>query len=159
MTKPAPTEKEMEKALKEFFAIRQKLSDANDQLAAKLKPFHDAHAAKIQPMYARVNELRELILSATFPKAKEGTESVIYKSVTIKCVTKISRSVDKAVVASVGMLAKFRAMGIPVENLVRWSPDLELKEYRKLTPQQRKTFDLALTIKDPVKTLEIEGTL
>lgn len=156
---PTLTEKQMADTLKKYLRLRKEIADETEALSKKLKPFYDAHQLKVAKRCERMNALRNTILTQTWPKPKEGTESFVYKTVTIKCVTKVQRIVDKALIKSAEMLKRFRAMGIPMDEVIRSTPELDLKAYRKLTPTQRKHFDQILIIKDPVQTLEIEGTL
>lgn len=44
-------------------------------------------------------------------------------------------------------LEAYHTLGIPLASIVEWEPKLKVGEYRKLTDEQRKQFDLCLTSK------------
>ena len=119
-------------------------SDLQDwyEIVPKLK------ALKIQEMI-----LRKRIYKHFFPNAEEGTNKYpLHNDWQLKANRKIDRSVDEAVYKSIK--DKLEEIGVG-EEIIRYKPELALKEYRKLSDKQRKVFDNCLIIKDGAPELEL----
>lgn len=98
--------------------------------------------------------LRQKIFNGMFPDPKEGTNSVdLADGFVIKGKRVINRTVDEAAFkSSIEELAK---NGIATDQIVKFKPELVIKEYRTLTDKQRSLFDFVLIIKDGMPGLEI----
>jgi hypothetical protein len=99
-------------------------------------------------------ELRKKIFGATFTAPKEGVNK---KDLTdgwiIKGDYKISRTIDVATLTNMAKtLAEHK---LPMEDLIRYKPELVLSAYRTLNEEQRKEFDQILVIKEGTPGLEI----
>jgi len=98
--------------------------------------------------------LRQKIFGAYFPFPTEGTNSApLADGWVLKGKYIINREID---LGSLGaMKEQFAQAGIATDSLVQYKPSLVLKEYRKLTEEQRHLFDRALIVKPGSPTLEI----
>lgn len=137
-----------------------KLSDAQmDEMvnfSVDEKELADWYELKEQLDTLRAKEMlmRKSIFSRLFPKPVEGTNKVdLADGFVLKATHKIDRKVDEAALAN--LKEEFFAEKIPIDNLVRWKPDLSVSAYRKLNPVQVNLFDRALIIKEGSPTLEI----
>lgn len=137
-------------------------------------------AADLAEWYALQKQLGELkskealirsrIFKHFFPNPTEGTNNFELKDGTgavLKGKHTINRSVD---VGSLDALRTSQTAAIksrdedgvvpnipllPLDDLIKWKPELALAEYRKLTEEERTYFDQALVIKDGAPALEI----
>ena len=105
----------------------------------------------------RESALRRSLCLQFFDSPKEGTNTFALKPEdgwNLKMTHVIDRKVDEAVLENIkkDLLEK----GIPVDSLVRYKPDLNVRAYKSLTDEQRKFFDQVLTIKDGSPQLKIE---
>lgn len=113
---------------------------------------------KLQDELAKIKTkemlLRTKIFKFCFPTAEEGVNDYqLPDDYVLKGTRKIQRDVD---IGSLNALKKeFNEQQIPVDSLIRWKPELVVKEYRTLTDEQRLFFDQALIIKDSAPSLEI----
>lgn len=105
--------------------------------------------------------LRSRIFKHYFKTPEEGVNSQALNDGTgavLKGTHVINRTVDQA---SLDALRKEMAEPdtklpeIPVDELIRWKPELKVGEYRKLSPKQRKAFDRVLVVKPGMPQLEI----
>lgn len=97
--------------------------------------------------------LRKRVYRHFFKNPKEGTNSHPLKdNYVLKGKRTIDRSVDEA--AYKVMKDKFAELKI-AEDIIRYKPELAVKEYRSLTEEQRKVFDNCLIIKDGAPALEV----
>lgn len=100
-------------------------------------------------------QLRRRIIKTFFPNGEEGANTYLlddgYK---LKGTIVVSRDIEQASLdANRKRLEKEK---IPVDRLVRYLPDLVLKEYRKLTEDHRTLFDECLIIKEGSPQLRID---
>lgn len=105
--------------------------------------------------------LRQKIFKFYFPNPKEGTNKVDLKDGTdavLKAIHIIDRTIDP------GSLDALRTAifeegsnlpRLPIADLIRYKPDLVLREYRKLTVEETLVFDQCLIIKPGSPQLEI----
>lgn len=130
---------ELEKLLVEWSGLKRQLEKIDEQR---------------EPIVAQERDLRAKVMAAAFPEAKEGTNTLeLPNEWKLKGVVKIDRKVDEAALpATVTVL---RSMGVNSDRLLRYKPELELKEYRSLTAEQMKIMDGALVIKRAASTLEL----
>lgn len=108
--------------------------------------------AELAAIKKREADLRQMLFEGAFPNPVEGTNTVALEDGTIvKGTYKISRNIDEAALPSV-----LEQMPEAVrDNLVAYKPSLSVAVYRKLTAEERKTFDQALIIKPGTPTLEV----
>jgi len=98
--------------------------------------------------------LRMRIFKHYFPNPSEGTNTfALPDGYEIKGVHKINRTVEPAALVVLG--PKFEEAKISVSSLIKYEPDLVIKEYRTLTDEQRNLFDQALIIKDGTPDVKI----
>jgi hypothetical protein len=105
--------------------------------------------------------LRQFIFAGLFPTPEEGTNTYPLNDGTgavAKGVHTINRAVQVELLAE---LAKVQAMPdsnqpkLELEKLVKWKPEVSIKEYRLLTDEQRLLFDQVLVIKPGMPGLDI----
>jgi hypothetical protein len=104
----------------------------------------------------KVNEmlLRKRIVAKFFPTPKEGVNShPLEAGWVMKADCGIDRKIEEAVLTT--LKPAFKEAKISVDKLVRWKPELAVKEYRALNEEQRHLFDQALIIKPSSPQLEI----
>ncbi len=108
--------------------------------------------------------LRARIFRHLFPLPTEGTNSLELDALplfagaeptgyVIKAVHKIGRDIDVAALTT--LTPKFQDGKLPLPKLVKYTPELVLKEYRKLTAEESQLFDQALIVKPGSPALEI----
>lgn len=122
-------------------------------LAAWFNAKKELDKAKASEMLLRIR-----IFRFYFPTPVEGTNTVKLPDVdgvpyALKATYPITRKVDAALldVLTKTMLEQL----IPVDNLIKRTPELVLKEYRTLTAEQLVIFDQVLEIKPGSPALEI----
>ena len=106
--------------------------------------------------------LRTKIYKGLFVEPKEGTNSVpLSEGWVLKAKRTIQRDIDLAAFQALATLdqetqqSKFSEVGIAPELMIKWKPELVIKSYRVLTPEQLAIFDQCLIIKDGSPALEI----
>lgn len=134
--------KALQEALTELVEIDEWVAE---QCAALVKKTAEANL--------RREELRVLVRESYFPKPAEGKTTVETDGFQLVCEQKISRNIDEALLTN--LKKHFTLLSIPTDKLVRRNPDLNLREYRKLTPQMRKQFDRCLTVKPATPFIKI----
>lgn len=108
--------------------------------------------------------MRARIFRHLFPLPKEGTNSLELDTLpmlsglaptgnVIKCVHKIQRDIDVAALTT--LTPKFQENKLPLAALVKYTPELVLKEYRKLTEEESQLFDQALIVKPGSPQIDI----
>jgi hypothetical protein len=108
---------------------------------------------------ARLAKLKATILKGCFAEqgdGKEGTENLVLFDFFLKRVCKIDRKVtgSEDEIYEVRDQLKTEAAR---ERLFIWKPEISVKEYKLLSPEERKMVDTVLTIKNASPTLAIEG--
>lgn len=111
--------------------------------------------AKLREIKAEEMFLRILIYKGLFPKPSEGTNTfdLGVDKWAFKAQRVIDRKVDEAALAA--LKEDLIKEEIPVDDLIRWKPELEVKKYRALTAEQRTRFEQVLIIKDGSPQLEL----
>lgn len=100
------------------------------------------------------NKLRIEIFKAAFPDPKEGTNKVDLKEGWVLNATMpISRKVDLA--AFLAMKEQLDEAGISSDKMVKFLPELELKQYRCLTEEEVQLVDQFLIIKEGSPQMKI----
>lgn len=108
--------------------------------------------------------LRLRIVRHLFPVPEEGTNTLDLDSLPIltgftatgnvmKAQHKINRDIDVAALTT--LTPKFQEAKIPLPKLVKYTPELVVREYRKLTKEEAQLFDQALIVKPGAPALEI----
>lgn len=108
--------------------------------------------------------LRTRIFRHLFPIPKEGTNTVQLDTLpmlagmaptgnVIKAVHKLNRDIDVAALTT--LTPRFQEANLPLAKLVKYVPELVIKEYRKLTDEERQLFEQAIIIKPGSPALEI----
>lgn len=107
-----------------------------------------------KPLIDKERALRQLVADAMFDDPHEGTNYVQLESDwKLKLTYKLDRKIDEALLSQVG--EQLRAMNVSLDKLVKWKPEVILKEYRELTAEQMKVFDMAVVIKPGTPSLEM----
>ena len=108
--------------------------------------------AELESLKRKEAQLRKLLFQGAFPNPVEGINTItLVDGTIIKGTHKITRNIDEAALPSV-----LEQMPEAVrDNLVAYKPSLSVAVYRKLTAEERKTFDQALIIKPGTPTLEV----
>ncbi len=135
-------------------------------------------AAECTPLIAQERAMRQRLFTHFFPEPVEGTNNfTLPDGYVVKGKYPIDREVDAGMVATLrGMkladlepafrqqlnlhgapdaMPVLEALRLSVDSLLKWEPDLVVKEYRKLTAEQRIVFDRCLSIKPGSLTLEV----
>ena len=112
-------------------------------LQDQLKTIRDEEAA-----------LRAEIFAEAFPNAKEGTNKFdLGEGYQLTATLPVSRKVDIAVFEAMkDLLAE---NGINADKMVKWNPELEMKQYRCLTEEELHLVDQFLIIKDGSPQMKI----
>jgi len=98
--------------------------------------------------------LRTKIFNSIFTKPKEGTNSFeLSEGYVLKGKYTLNREIDIGTFQA--LRQQFEKAGIHPDSLIKWEPDLKIKEYRELTEEQMKLFDQCLIIKPGSPALEI----
>jgi len=98
--------------------------------------------------------LRTKIFNSIFTKPKEGTNSFeLSEGYVLKGKYTLNREIDIGTFQA--LRQQFEEAGIYPDSLIKWEPDLKIKEYRELTEEQMKLFDQCLIIKPGSPALEI----
>jgi len=104
--------------------------------------------------------LRQFIAAGLFPNPEEGTNTHPLNDGT-GAVAKVMHVINRAVQADLlDELEKSLATNdnlpkLELDKLVRWKPEVSIKEYRALTDEARHMFDQVLVIKPGMPGLEI----
>lgn len=113
-----------------------------------------AMVESVKPLIAREQELRKKVFAAFCPSPREGTNTLeLDGGWKLKLVYKLDRKIDEAALPSVA--EQLRGIGINVDTLVKWVPDLKTAVYRELTAEQRALFDQALIVKPATPVVEL----
>lgn len=113
---------------------------------------------KLQEQLAKLKDqeltLRNKIFKSYFAAPKEGTNTMpLSEGWVLKGEYKINRTVDVATLTA--KVALLRTAGVPMDDLIRYKPELVTTEYRKLTDERRQLFDEVLIIKVGTPSLDI----
>lgn len=102
--------------------------------------------------------LRSRIFKSKFPDPKEGTNRVdLGGGYSLKATHEINRKVDPGELQALGeAMTKGEAPPLPLDKLIKWVPELAIKEYRTLTDNEKGIFDKCLIIKPGSAQLEID---
>lgn len=100
--------------------------------------------------------LRKELASKAFPTPVEGSGNKLplTDGWILQMDYPINRKVDEALLLN--LKPQLLEHGIPVDDLVRYKPDLATGAYRKLTDEQRAEFDAVLEIKPGTPALEVK---
>lgn len=110
--------------------------------------------AQAEQFTATERRLREELFSAAFPAPAEGTNNIdLPEGWKLKGVLKINRTLDEAALPAV--MEAVRGMNFNPDPLVKYKPELALRDYKALPENVRYVFDAALTIKPGLPTIEL----
>jgi hypothetical protein len=110
--------------------------------------------AQVEQLTATERRLREELFGAAFPAPIEGTNNAeLPEGWKLKGVLKINRTIDEAALPAVKEAV--RGMNFNPDPLVKYKPELVLKDYKALPENVRHVFDAALTIKPGLPTIEL----
>ncbi len=99
--------------------------------------------AELDKLKFRESQLRRFVADGFFANPVEGTNTfTLSDGYQLKLVHSINRKVDDAVLVT--QRENLIALGIPVDKLIKWSPELSKSEYNKLTADQKAAFDVVL---------------
>lgn len=111
-------------------------------------------AQQLKTLRAKEMTLRKKIFGNAFPDPKEGTNSYkLADGYMLKAQHKLDRSIDPG--AFDAMKDVLRKHEINPDSLVRYKPELVLREYRALGEKDRQLFDQCLIVKPGSPSLEI----
>jgi hypothetical protein len=105
--------------------------------------------------------MRRRIFGHYFKTPEEGVNTVPLNDGTgavIKGTQPINRKVDEGELEALKLAIKAEGSNLPklpMSKLIKYVPELALKEYRGLTAEERQTFDRCLVIKPGMPALEI----
>lgn len=109
---------------------------------------------QLDPMKANEMLLRRFIVKGFFPNCTEGTEThPLDGGWSLKAVGKLTRTVDEAVLQ--GQAEDLQKAGIPLGTLFTYSPKLVLREYKKLSQEQKDRLADVITEKPSAPTLSL----
>lgn len=108
-----------------------------------------------KPLVERELMIRKQLARLAFPEPVEGSKN--RTNLPAGWALKLTYCLDRKVEEPVLDLNKeeFEKAGINVDNLIRWKPELKVKEYKELSEEQRKVFDQALVVKPSTPQLEL----
>jgi len=114
----------------------------------------DATKKQLSQLKMKEALLRKAIFESFFPAPVEGTNKFpLNGGWLLKADYPIERKVDPT---SLDLnKERLREIGIPVDDLIRYKPELSKRPYNKLTDEQRTEFDEVLIIKPGSPQLEI----
>lgn len=111
--------------------------------------------AEVSALSDKEMTLRKAIANSFFPDKDEGAANMrLGDGRTLTATMKLNRTVSAEELYA--LEPELREHGIPVDELIKWSPSLIVSAYRKLTPEKVAEFDAVLTIKPGAPTLEVK---
>ncbi len=130
----------------------------NQVTEADLTAWFNAQAALNKAKAAELL-LRLKIFGFYFPNPVEGTNTVELPAVgggpyALKATYPITRKVDPALLDV--LTPTLRGQNIPVDSLIKRTPELVLSAYRTLTAEEAKLFDQCMDIKPGTPGMKIE---
>lgn len=109
---------------------------------------------KAKEIMATEQMLRRGVASMFFPESKEGTSDVeLTGGYVLKATVQYRREIDKA--AFLAIQDELRQAGVNPDTVVRWEPELETREYRKLTGDALNLFNSVVTTKAGLPSIAI----
>lgn len=119
----------------------------------KLRVWTESVAA-VAAAQATERRLRQEVFAAAFPTPKEGTNNAeLPGNWKLTAKLPINRSIDLALLPAA--FAQIRGMGVNPDPVVKYNPEVVMKEYKALPPEARLIFDTALTIKPGMPQMEL----
>ena len=132
----------------------------NEVTQADINKWYELQA-QLKSIKASEMLLRTKIYKGLFKDPKEGTNTIpLAEGWVMKAERVIRRDIDVAALTinsanpELGP-SRLELAGINVASLVKWKPELVLKNYRELTDEQKLIFNDCLVIKDGSPALEI----
>lgn len=125
----------------------------NEVTQADLSAWYEMNQ-QLKKLKAQEILLRKKIFGAAFPTPEEGTNNYeLADGYVLKGKHTIQRDIDQG--AFDAIKDKLRESKVNPDLLVQYKPGLVLREYRKLTEEERLLFDQCLIIKPGSPALEI----
>lgn len=110
--------------------------------------------AEAKKVIAREMALRKQVFSAFFPAAKEGTNTAdLPEGWKLKGVYKLDRKVEVATLDAT--LQQLRTMGIRTDDLIRYKPEVAIKEMKALSSEALAIFSSAIITKEAAPDLSL----
>lgn len=132
------------------------------QNSAAVLDAHRTAAAELAAAKAKEANLRAEVIKLFSERANEalasGTENVPTGYGTLKIVHKLNYNLGNAdeVDKALDAIEKSQEGGnVIAERLVKWTPELAVREYKLLTPTQKAIIDRVLTIKPGTPSIEL----
>ncbi len=123
---------------------------------AKLSEWYKV-SAELNALKAKELGLRNDVVNIYFggiDNLKEGVNKVpMPEKWVLKATGKLNRNVDEAAIPAVKI--KLKAMGVAIDNLLVYKPEVKTSLYRELTAEQQKVFDECLEIKPGTPQVEL----
>lgn len=103
--------------------------------------------------------LRTKIFRFFFPTPKEGSnkafnDELLGANFRITATLPVTRDIDEG--AFDALKPKFAEAGIDLNKLIKYKPEVSIRQYRVLSQEQRALFDQCLVIKDGSPQMKIE---
>jgi|WetSurMetagenome_2_1015567.scaffolds.fasta_scaffold497834_1 hypothetical protein len=116
-------------------------------------------AIKTSEMNLRSQVVGQFFTAAIATPLPKGTENVeLGNGYKLKAVFKLNYTLDNENDAVDKILTRMEKLGpegqFIAERIIRWKPDLDVKEYERLDPKYKKLIDEVLTIKPGTPSLE-----
>lgn len=90
--------------------------------------------------------LRTKIFKGKFPNPEEGTNNYpLADGYVLKAVHVIYRTVDEPILNT--LRKELEEKGIVVDDVIKWVPEVKIKNYKAMKPELKKFFEQCLTIK------------
>lgn len=99
-------------------------------------------------------DARKTVFARAFPDPKENTNTLeLAAGWKLKAVHKLDRKIDEATLSVV--LEELAKMGVNVDLLIKYKPELELAAYRTMTAENLVVFNQAITTKPGSPQMEL----
>lgn len=119
-------------------------------------------AEQLKKLKSKEALLRSRLFRHFFPSPKEGVNTYNIGDGTgavLKGTYVVNRAVDPGSLEALRAAVQEEGSNLPrinVDSLVKWKPEVVLSQYRKLTDEERHTFDQCLIIKPGSSQLKVE---
>lgn len=98
--------------------------------------------------------LRRVAAERYFPDSKEGVNDFEFDDGSVlKATVQYRREIDKA--ALLNIQQHLVDAGVPIDDVIRWTPELAVGEYRKLSGEGKALLDTVITTKPGLPALAI----
>jgi hypothetical protein len=133
--------------------VVQKMNDLLMEWQA-LKAAIAAKKAELLPLTTREVNLRKTIQELAFPSQAEGTKYYeLGEKWRLSSAVRYERKINREQLPSV--LMALSSSGVDATNLVRYTPELNVRTYRELPPEHQQLVDTCLETKPKAPELEL----